>query len=547
MFILKRKYCIPTAIAALSFLWGWVAGSTAATFAKTGAIEFRLAVTIACLPILLGAFVVAGRSLRREKILNHGLRQEQIALNSHCIVSMTDSDHRLSEVNETLLQLTGYTRAELIGKPAGALYFDNEQHKFKSIRSQLIDGNNWFGETRVKCKDGSALWTHATVMPRRDLAGCLIGTISVRTDITATKLAASEREFSQALHKFSDDVYVFEPGSYRFIYMNERAMQRLGWDRETYQTKSLHDAEPKFSAGRFDKLVAPLLDGITDRIEMQVMLGSRPHDATIQLIQSEVGSPKFVTIFRDVSERIEAEQIKDEFIATVSHELRSPLTSVKGALGLALSGAVGELPDKARSLLDIAHRNVDRLVLIVNDILDLEKISAGKMEFDLDTRDLCELVSEAITSNISGAARFDVSIVAEGIAEPAFATFDQDRMMQVLTNLISNAVKFSEPGGGVTVTLSNDESSQLIVVADHGAGIPQEALKTIFDRFTQARNHTERSGNGTGLGLSIVKAIVEGHGGSVNMESTVGVGTKVRVRLPKANLNEGRHLPVMSA
>lgn len=547
MFKLKREYCVPIATALMAFFWGWVAGKTATTYGETGAIEFQFAVVIACIPILMGAVIAFGRSLQRERLVSHSLRQEQLALHTHCIFSMTDRDHLLSEVNETLLQLTGYAKEDLIGKLAGIMYFEEDQQVFNSIRSHVSGGNTWSGETRIKCKDGSALWTRATVMPRHDLNGQLTGTLSVRTDITATKIAASEREFSQAMHKFSDDVYVFEPGTYQFIYMNERAMQRLGWDEATYTKKSLHDAEPRFDAKRFDALVACLLDGSTDRIEMQVTLGSTPHDATIQLIRPEVGSPRFVTIFRDVSERIEAERIKDEFISTVSHELRSPLTSVKGALGLALSGAVGELPSKASSLLNIAHRNVDRLVLIVNDILELEKIAAGEMDFDIATRDLCELVSDAVVSNASGASRFDVTIKAEGTSEPALADFDQDRMMQVLTNLISNAVKFSDPGGEVSVMISSDDVSRIIAVSDRGAGIPEDALKTIFDRFTQAENQTARAGKGTGLGLSVVKAIVERHGGTVSIESTVGKGTVVQVCLPKAKALEGQLPTAMRA
>lgn len=541
-----REYRAPIAAATLSFVWGWMAGATASMQAALGRIDIQFAVAIAAIPIMIGTFVVLSRSLRAEKLLSHGLRQEQIALDTHCIVSMTDRQSRLTHANRTLLRLTGYARGELIGQPVSKLYFEDEFRKFEAIRAQVESGTTWSGEICVKCKDGTALWTHATVMPRYDTKGRLTGTLSVRTDITASKIATSDREFSQVMHKFSDEVYVFEPGTYRFIYMNERAMKRLGWDRETYQTKSLQDAEPNFNAERFDRLVSSLLDGSNDRIEMRVALAHRPHDATIQLIRPEAGSPKFVTIFRDASQKAEAERIKNEFIATVSHELRSPLTSVKGALGLALSGAAGDLPDKARSLLDIAHRNVDRLVLIVNDILDLEKIAAGKMEFDFASRNLCELISDAIMSQASGAARFDVSVGAIGTDRAAFARFDNDRMMQVMLNLISNAVKFSDPGGEVLVRLSSSDEAHTISVEDSGVGIPEEALARIFDRFSQAGNQTERSGSGTGLGLSIVKAIVESHGGSVSIESEVGVGTKVQVELPKVIAVE-RPLPMLSA
>lgn len=526
-----RKYIVPYLIAGFAFAWGFVAGSTALAASGAGA---GIGIVIATIPIVIGAFINLDRKLRLSEGINRSLQYEQVALHAHCIVSMTDEKHRINYVNDKMLELTGYTKDDLIGRSASTLYSEADTEVYRSIREKLIGGEFWEGETRIRRKDDSVLWTHATIMPRHNARGKLIGTISVRTDITAVKLAASKRELFAALNKIFDEVYVFEPETYRFIYMNAHAMERFGWDPQTYQSKTLQDTEPRFEKQRFDRLVAPLLDGSIDRIDIQVALGGKPHDVSIQLINPEVGPPRFVAIFRDVSERAEVERIKEEFIATVSHELRSPLTSIKGALGLMLSGAIEEISEKSRSLLDIAHRNADRLVLIVNDILDMEKIAAGKMSFDKRIGDLGDLVTEAVTANSSGAARFDVQIVVEGIEGTALAEFDQVRMMQVMTNLLSNAMKFSHPGGKILVTLESDTDMHEIVVRDFGVGIPPESLETIFDRFVQAANRSERTGNGTGLGLSIVKAIVEKHHGNVSIESALSKGTTVRLRLPKA-------------
>lgn len=541
----QLKDTLPYVTAGLAFAWGFVAGTTALAASKAGAIDFSLGILIATIPIAIGAFINVDRKLRLSEGMNRRLQYEQVALHEHCIVSMTDERHELCYVNDKLLELTGYTRDELVGRSASVLYSEADADVFRAIRAKLNAGELWEGETRMRRKDGSAIWTHATMMPQYDAAGKMSGTISVRTDITGIKLATSQRQLFAALHKISDEVYVFEPETYRFVYMNEHAMNRFGWNPATYQAKSLQDAEPRFEKQRFDRLVEPLLDGSVDRILMQVALGGKPHDVTIHLTKSDVGPPRFVAIFRDVSDRAEVERIKDEFIATVSHELRSPLTSIKGALGLILSGAIEDLSERSRSLLEIAHRNADRLVLIVNDILDLEKIAAGMMTFDKQVADLDALVAEAIAANSSGAARFDVEIVADKTEAHAFAAFDHARMMQVMTNLLSNAMKFSHPGGKVIVSLETSGDMHVISVRDFGVGIPPEALEKVFDRFVQAANKSERTGNGTGLGLSIVKAIVENHDGTLSIESEVNKGTSVHIRLPKAKalpeLADGTH------
>lgn len=532
--MLNLRTATPWFLSACAFAWGFAAGATAISVSQERGIDLGLAIVIAILPIVVGAFINLDRKLRQSQENNHKLRHEETALQAHCVVSMTDAAHRISYVNDKLLDTTGYSRAELVGKSASTLYFKSDRGEFQEIKNTLTSGRHWNGETRIRCKDGSILWTYATIFPMFGARGELSGTISVRTDITAVKLSASKRELFSALNKISDDVYVFEPETYRFIYMNERAMKRLGWDAQSYPTKTLHDAEPSFDKLRFDRLVAPLLESESDRVELQTNLGNKPHAITIQLIRPPVGPPRFVAFFRDVSDRVEAERIKDEFIATVSHELRSPLTSIKGALGLMLAGAVDEkISDKSRSLLDIAHRNANRLVAIVNDILDIEKIAMGKMEFNKEIAELGGLVKEAVAVNSTGAARFDVNIEAEGFEEDVFAEFDHDRMMQVLTNLLSNAMRFSHPGGKVVVSLTSDQNRHVLTVRDFGVGIPPESLPTIFDRFVQAANRSERSGKGTGLGLSIVKAIIEQHDGSISIESELNEGTAVHLCIPR--------------
>lgn len=242
----------------------------------------------------------------------------------------------------------------------------------------------------------------------------------------------------------------------------------------------------------------------------------------------------FLAVIRDISERREVEQMKSEFVATVSHELRTPLTSIAGSLGLISGGAAGDVSPKVARLVEIAHSNAARLVRLINDILDIEKIEAGRMPFDVRSLALRPILDEA-AQQMSGFAReYDVSVQIEPFDSDAAVLADEDRLMQVVSNLLSNAIKFSPRGGNVTVRVSALDRRRRISVIDRGAGIPEAFRDRIFGKFAQADASDSRQKGGTGLGLSIVREIVVRLGGSVGFESEEGKGTVFHVDLPAA-------------
>lgn len=242
----------------------------------------------------------------------------------------------------------------------------------------------------------------------------------------------------------------------------------------------------------------------------------------------------YLAVIRDISERREMEQMKTEFVATVSHELRTPLTSIAGSLGLVNGGAAGELPPKVARLVGIAHSNAARLVRLINDILDIEKIEAGRMQFDIRPLPLDILLQNAVHQSAGLAAQLDVTI--ELIPPPSNAAVlgDEDRLMQVFANLLSNALKFSPTGGVVTVEIRPLDRRYRIGITDRGSGIPEDFRDRIFGKFAQADSSDTRQKGGTGLGLSIVREIVQRLGGSVSFESSPGRGTVFYVDLPAA-------------
>jgi len=241
-----------------------------------------------------------------------------------------------------------------------------------------------------------------------------------------------------------------------------------------------------------------------------------------------------------LSERSELDLLKDEFISTVSHELRTPLTSIRGALGLLSSGVIGDVDAKAQNLLRIAVTNTDRLIRLINDILDLERMESGRAPLQIRRCSLRDLAQQAIDTMTPMADASTVHLELAGFTaaqaafpEALFFDGDTDRILQVLTNLLSNAIKFSPTASSVRVHTEATADSILLKVSDEGRGIPSDKLDSIFDRFQQVEPADARQKGGTGLGLAICRSIVQQHSGSIWAQRNLGVGTTFYVLLPR--------------
>jgi signal transduction histidine kinase len=238
-----------------------------------------------------------------------------------------------------------------------------------------------------------------------------------------------------------------------------------------------------------------------------------------------------VVAFADVTERRALDKMKDEFISTVSHELRTPLTALRAALGLVAGGALASKPDKMQQMVEIALGNTDRLVRLVNDILDLERIGSGKAQLHSTTNSVEDLMRRAaeLQSVRAAKAHIQFSIAAEGVKVWA----DPDRILQMLANLIGNAIKFSPNGGEIHLVARNlSDNEAQIEVHDQGRGIPQDKLEQIFERFQQVDASDSRAMGGTGLGLAICRSIAQQHGGRIWAESAPGNGASFFFTLP---------------
>jgi PAS domain S-box-containing protein len=238
-------------------------------------------------------------------------------------------------------------------------------------------------------------------------------------------------------------------------------------------------------------------------------------------------------VFQDITKERELDRMKSEFVSSVSHELRTPLTSIHGSLGLIYGGVVGEISAKVKPLVEIAYKNSERLIRLINDILDIEKIETGKISFEYKPVELMPLLEQAIEFNKSYGEQFGVHYNLQSSLPGVKVNVDCDRFIQVITNLLSNAAKFSNPKDQVEILVEQLEKEIKISITDHGIGIPKEFRKRIFQRFEQADSSNIKKKEGTGLGLSICKAIVEKMGGQIDYKSKLNFGTTFYFTLPE--------------
>ncbi|HWJ93805.1 MAG TPA: ATP-binding protein, partial [Telluria sp.] len=256
-----------------------------------------------------------------------------------------------------------------------------------------------------------------------------------------------------------------------------------------------------------------------------------PAEMRWQLLSTN-GRPVVVSLVQDITQRKQMERMKDEFVSVVNHELRTPLTSIHGAVKLLEQGAGGALPDKAARLVGLAAENTDRLRRIVDDILDLEQVASGRMQFRLELLDARAVLETLVRAYDTAARTAGIALVLEA-PEGLQVRADAQRLHQVLANLASNAIKFAPRGSEVTLAAARDGDGGIrIAVTDRGPGIPEHFRGRIFQRFAQADMNTRRTKGGSGLGLSIAKQMTEHMGGVIGYESEPGL-TVFHVTFPE--------------
>ena len=359
---------------------------------------------------------------------------------------------------------------------------------------------------------------------------------SIQTRQAEMALALSEEKYRDLLDNATDLIQSVSPDG-RFQYVNRAWKECLGYSDSEIQQLKLWDVVRQNPASDDDIVQSILAGDGKGRIEAIFVT----RDGAEIFVEGTINS-RFVDglpvatrgIFRDITDRKLVDRMKQEFISTVSHELRTPLTSIIASLGLLDSGRMSGDPERVQELVAVALRNANRLLQLINNLLDQQKLEDGKMTFKTEDVDLEPVVLEVLDDIRSFADMLNIELRFEAAEPGLHARGDRDRIAQILSNLLSNAIKFSPPGDAVRLGCRSERDMVILSVTDNGPGIPADFRGRLFEKFTQSDGSSTRRSGGSGLGLSIARGLVEGMNGRILLDPETARGATFNIEIPRA-------------
>ena len=510
--------------------------------------------------------VVTGQDVTEKRKMEMALqsseaRYREVVENSLGFVFTCTKEGRLTSLNAFTAETLGYSSDALLGRSLAELSDAAGAETFAASLHALEEQEEWQGSLPLRRSDG--VYRRIAVRSRlMQLPGEHPFLVNHGIDVTeqyeaeeALRLATRQREL--ILESAGDGIYGIDMEG-RVTFINQAGAQALGYTPDQLTGAEIHALVRHRHAGAepYTRSNNPIFEALhrSEPIRMRDEVFRRKDDVEIPVEYS--ASPivedgricGMVVAFQDVSERLRLEKMKDEFISTVSHELKTPLASLRGSLGLIQSGSLDKRPEKQRHLIDLAIGNCDRLTRLVNDILDFDKIGSGRLPLSCERVDAVNLLRRATDVAQKAAAQARINFRID--APPSAVLADEERLLQVLSELVSNAIKFSDAGTTIrlsaapsmpqaTDTAAHDAiparaSMICFAVEDQGRGIAPEKLERIFERFEQGDASDSRDLGGTGLGLALCRSIVEQHGGRIWAESEPGKGSRFLFTVPAA-------------
>lgn len=529
-----------------------------------------IAITGGILAAILGAVAVLGvighRAIRREEGLQR--RSETLAAFQKAVISSagaaiiaTDREGRITLFNSAAERMLAWRADELVGLASPERFHDPGEMVRRAVEltahlgrkvapgfevlvarlpEMAVDEREW---VYVR-KDASRIPVQLSMTALLDSEARIIGYLGVAIDISARRKAERELRYGEerlraVVDNIVDGIVTIDAkGIIRSMNPAAEHLFKTTPDECVGRNVSMLMDEPHRS--QHDRYLEAYLRGGTAKVigSSREVEGRRrdgmlfPMELTVTEV--DINDHKmFVGVVRDLSERKKVEKLKAEFVSTVSHELRTPLTAIRGSLSLINSGVLGDVPEDVRELTAVAEQSSERLVRLINDILDVEKIGAGEIKLEIAPIAVDAVTARAVADIAAYTAPYGVTVRAEGGCPGLRIRVDADRMIQVMTNLISNAVKFSPRGETVIVSVvMRPDGWVRFSVIDKGPGIAEEFRSRLFERFAQADASDAKVKGGTGLGLAITKGLVERMGGVIGFHTEIGAGTAFHVEFP---------------
>ncbi len=548
-----NRYRVVRFIKVMNMQWQIVVSPTAAMVNKANT-ELPLAISIGALLsaiFILGLFYFYQRSrelawralqmseqskkvaYRLEKIIDT-VNEGFIAFDEHC---------RIIDWNPYAEKILGWKKDEALGKDVHELTIPKRHIEgLREAIKQILSGqqNELFNhevEFKALRRDGREFTVEVVTVPI-----CIDGKYTFQSfirDITQRKKAEADQAQLASIIDASDDPIISMTTNGTILTWNNGAEHLFGYLADEIIGKQVQILYQQDEVKTVEDILEKVGKGmhITQADTVRLTKEGKyisVSDSFTPIYDKNGNVSRISSIIHDISDLKKVDKMKNEFVSIVSHELRTPLTSIRGSLGLLVSGRLGELNEKSKQLVDIAINNCERLIRLINDILDVEKIAAGKMQYYFKLLDLEELMQDAVAINQGMAVKHNVELRLE--SEKGLEVYvDYDRSMQMMTNLLSNAIRYSHKGGVVTIKTTVNNDHVRITVNNFGSIIPKSFREKIFGKFSQADSSNTREKGGTGLGLNITKSMVEKHGGQISYDSDEQNGTNFYITLPLAS------------
>lgn len=467
------------------------------------------------------------------------LNEQRIILDSvPAMIFYKDKENRFIRVNQAFAEVMGIPKEKLEGKSCSDIYPKEQAQAYWMDDKEVIkSGKPKMGIEEAMLTDKGIVLLETDKIPYKDVKGNTIGIIGFAIDVTEHKqaeeaLIALEDNYHTIFESANDAIIIRDIKTYKIIDANKKACEIFCYSKEEMKKLSLGS----LSANSFHYPVEKLKSFYDKASNGEPQFFEWPAKdkfgrefwVEINVKRALIGGQyRLLYIARDITERKQLLEQKEKFMNMVSHELRTPLGVIKESIALVYDGKVGSMDKEEKEILDVGKKNVDRLTRLINDVLDLEKMDSGMMKLKLDENDINKSIKEVHKAMASLAAKKGIRFVIELDNNLPRVKFDKDKILQVLINLIGNAIKFTEEGN-VTITSTQGNNFIRVSVEDTGPGIKEEDLPKLFQRFSQLK----RKPGGTGLGLAICREIIDMHKGKVEAESESGKGATFYFTLP---------------